>query len=159
MLADRARELLETLEYINIATVGANGTPWNTPVFARHDKQMNFYWSSWKDANHSENIRANSKVFFTLYDSTRKRGDNNKRCLYFSGLAIELSDTSEIQSACDLLYQDEKKALPTDYQADGLKRIYKATPQNCWLNAVSERELTSETVKMRVEVSLNDLRF
>jgi len=69
-LKHRATELLRSLEYLNIATVSANAHPWNTPVYARHDDRLNFYWCSWKDAEHSRNIRANPRIFVTLYDST-----------------------------------------------------------------------------------------
>ena len=84
-LEQRAQELISSMEYINLATASSAGEPWNTPVYAVSDSELKFYWSSWKEAEHSKNIRANSRIFFTLYDSTRKRGDNNRRCLYLRG--------------------------------------------------------------------------
>lgn len=160
-LTARAKELLESLEYINIATVSADGQPWNTPVYARYDSELNFYWSSWMEAEHSKNIRTSPTVFITLYDSTRKRGDNHQRCLYLQATAIELaeSDTEVVDMACNLLYgNDDTVPTAADYSGEQVKRIYKATPEQAWLNDKSERQVTKETIKMRVEVPLEELK-
>jgi general stress protein 26 len=54
---DSAKVILEKIHYINIATVNEDGSPWNTPVSASHDEQLNFYWGSSPDSVHSQNIR------------------------------------------------------------------------------------------------------
>lgn len=158
-LATRARELLAAIAYINLATVSPDGRPWNTPVYAVHDEQLRFYWSSWKEAEHSKNLRTNPAVFFTLYDSTRQRGDNNRRCLYFAGEAVELADAAEIQRGLALLYAEDASEMDAaEFLDEGLRRIYRAMPHAAWLNDKSERQVTRETVKMRVDVALEDLR-
>ncbi len=157
-LVDRARELLQSLEYINIATVSPEGLPWNTPLYARHDPNLVFYWSSWSEAEHSKNIRANENCFITLYDSTRKRGDNNRRCLFAQARAYELESEEEIEQILLLLYGTEAAQYQTkEFLGEGLKRLYRAHPEKLWLNDVSERELTPHTIKMRVEVPLDAL--
>ncbi len=155
----RAQELISSMEYINLATASSAGEPWNTPVSAVSDSELKFYWSSWKEAEHSKNIRANSRIFFTLYDSTRKRGDNNRRCLYLRGEGVELEDEGEIKKALDLLYGDEDdENVAADFLGEGLRRIYRAVPTEAWLNDKSERQVTRETIKMRIEVSLEKLK-
>ncbi|MCB0323583.1 MAG: pyridoxamine 5'-phosphate oxidase family protein [Bdellovibrionales bacterium] len=157
-LVDRAKELLSKLEYINVATVSPAGLPWNTPVYARHDALLNFYWSSWKNAQHSLNLKTNENVFFTLYDSTRMRGDNNRRCLYFQGHAAEVEATSEIELVLPLLYPEEPAEQDAGkFVGDSLRRLYKARPIAVWLNDKSERQVTRETLKMRIEVPLDAL--
>lgn len=154
-----AAELLTASEYINIATVSLDGQPWNTPVTGVHDSQLNFYWSSWKHAQHSKNVRANARVFFTLYDSTRKRGDNHRKCLYVQAKAVEVEEPHDIAIATKLLYElSGAENSPEAFLKDAQRRIYKATPDNVWLNDVSESQVTSETIKMRIEVSLDGLR-
>ncbi len=157
-LESRAKELLGVSEYINIATASLDGEPWNTPVTGVHDPLLNFYWSSWKAAHHSKNIQENPRVFLTLYDSTRKRGDNHRRCLYIQAEAMELDNSDEILLAMSLLYGASGDRKPTDFLGEAQRRMYKAVPKSLWLNDVSERELTRETVKMRVEVSINTLK-
>jgi nitroimidazol reductase NimA-like FMN-containing flavoprotein (pyridoxamine 5'-phosphate oxidase superfamily) len=150
----RAKELIQKIEYLNIATTSKAGSPWNTPVYAVADSELNFYWSSWKEAQHSLNINENPKVFCTLYDSARKRGDNNRRCLYFDGQANEILDKEEVTKAIGLIYPtelDQHKA--EDYLGEGLRRFYKVKLMHAWLNDISERQVTKETIKMRVNVN------
>lgn len=157
-LIDRAKTLLASLEYINLATASLDGQPWNTPVYARYDERLHFYWCSWKDAEHSINLRENSQVFFTLYDSTRKRGDNNMRCLYVQGHAYEIEEATEITNGLRLLYpHDESEQDVAKVQDDSVRRLYKTIPEVFWLNDKSERQVTRETVQMRVEVPFDQL--
>lgn len=158
-LAERACTLLASNDYINIATTSEDGDPWNTPVYAVYDQNLSFYWSSWKSAEHSINIRTNGKVFMTIYDSTRKRGDNNRRCLYIQGTAVELDDVAEIESALERLYGDEGSVDPaSSFLNDGQRRVYRAIPDHAWLNDKSERQVTAETIKMRIDVPLEEIQ-
>jgi Pyridoxamine 5'-phosphate oxidase len=156
-LVARANELLNGPPYFNVATASNDGQPWNTPVWAARGKGLSLYWSSWVKATHSKNIEENPRAFLTLFDSTRKRGTNNLRCLYLQCTVTVVVDSSEAQEAALLLYPGEVVEL-TDFLGNGLKRFYKATPKRAWLNCLSERELTPSTVKMRVEVPLELLR-
>jgi hypothetical protein len=151
-LATRALELLGGPPYFNVATEGG-GQPWNSPVWAARDGDLNLYWSSWVKAVHSENIARNPRVFLTLFDSTRKRGTNNMRCLYLRCTAAVVEDIAEVEKAFALLYPGEPVALE-DFMGSGQKRFYRATPLQAWLNCLSERELSPSTVKMREEVPL-----
>ncbi|WP_407353276.1 pyridoxamine 5'-phosphate oxidase family protein [Luteimonas sp. R10] len=156
-LGSRCAEILRTCLYANIATCNGN-EPWNTPVTAVPDSELDFYWSSWTEAVHSQNIRANPNVFFTFYDSTRARGTNNMRCLYLRCEAATVSDRAEAHRAHELVYPDEAVSLG-DFFAPGPKRFYRARPLQAWLNVLSERELQPSTVKMRVEVPLESIRL
>jgi hypothetical protein len=151
----RAVELIKTLPYLNLAT-SAEGRPWSSPVYAVPDGNLCFYWSSWKDAVHSVNLASNPTAAFTIYDSTRARGTNNYRCLYVECLVTTVTDAREADKAFKMLYPGQAVEL-ADFLAPGLKRFYKATPAKAWLNCLSERELTPQTLKMRVEVDLQEL--
>jgi hypothetical protein len=152
----RALELLNGLPYFNVATEGS-GQPWNSPVWAARDRDLNLYWSSWIKAVHSENIVNNPRTFLTLYDSTRKRGTNNLRCLYLQCLAAVVEEQDEARKAFALVYPGDVVDLQ-DFLGSGQKRFYRATPVKAWLNCLSERELTPETIKMRTEVPLEALK-
>ncbi|MES1938220.1 pyridoxamine 5'-phosphate oxidase family protein [Salinisphaera hydrothermalis] len=71
-LGARGAELSSTILYANVAT-SHDDRPWNTPVTAIADTNLDLYWSSWTEAIHSRNIRANPTVFVTYYDSMRER--------------------------------------------------------------------------------------
>jgi len=151
-LANRALELLSGTPYFNVATT-SGGEPWNSPVWVARDDDLNLYWSSWTRAVHSCNIEMNPRVFLTVYDSTRKRGTNNMRCLYLRCTANSVQDPAEARKAFALLYPDEVINLE-DFLGAGQKRFYRARPLQAWLNCLSERDLTPATIKMRVEIPL-----
>ena len=156
-LAVRALEVLNGAPYFNVATEG-DGQPWNCPVWAARDNELNLYWSSWIKAVHSENIARNPRTFLTIFDSTRKRGTNNMRCLYLQCLTVAVEDPFEAGKAFPLVYPGEAVDL-NDFLGAGQKRFYRATPTRAWLNSLSERELTPSTVKMRSEVPVALLRM
>ena len=155
-LAASALEVLNGVPYFNVATE-SEGQPWNSPVWAARDNELNLYWSSWIKAVHSENIARNPRTFLTLFDSTRKRGTNNMRCLYLQCTTVAVEDPDEANKAFALVYPEEAVDLK-DFLGSGQKRFYRATPLHAWLNCLSERELTPSTVKMRIEVPLPLLR-
>lgn len=155
-LANRAAGILNNSLYSNIAT-SKNDVPWNTPVTALPDMDLNFYWSSWTQAEHSKNILFNSSVFMTFYDSTRARGTNNLMCLYLKCTAREVSDASEAKKSFKLLYPDDQIDLE-NFLGDGIKRFFCAEPQQAWLNCLSEKELEPTTLKMRTEVSIESIK-
>ena len=73
-LVHRAREIIEKIIYITIATVCEDGSPWNTPVYSAYDEQYTFYWISSLDAVHSKNVNRTGKVFLVIYDSIVSEG-------------------------------------------------------------------------------------
>jgi hypothetical protein len=125
-LAQRALEVLSGPPYFNVATE-SNGQPWNSPVWAARDDELKLYWSSWIKAVHSVNLAVNPRAFLTIFDSTRKRGTNNRRCVYLQCTVAEVVDRAEASKAFALLYPDEPIDL-VDFLAPGQKRFYRATP-------------------------------
>lgn len=155
-IVTRALELLNATPYFNVASE-SDGQPWNTPVWAASDRNLNLYWSSWVKAVHSQNIAKNPRTFLTIFDSTRARGTNNMRCLYLQCTTVAVEEDVEAHKAFSLIYPGEAVDLK-DFLGFGQKRFYRATPIKAWLNCLSERELTPSTVKMRVEVPLEVLK-
>lgn len=157
-LFQRAKEIIQSNEYITVATASRDSQPWNTPVYAVHDEQYNFFWSSWTQAQHSKNIRENDRIFIVIFDSTRKRGDNNRRGLYIQARAEELELKEGIEHALKYFTSVNGQPLtPNDFQEPSVKRTYRATPEKMWLNDLSESQVTKETIKMRIEVPLDQL--
>ena len=156
-LAQRAKEIIEKVQYITLATAAKDGQPWNTPVYAVCDEQHNFLWISWREATHSKNVRENNKVFMVIYDSTRRRGDNHQQGVYILAKAYELRDKANVDHALKYLKgADGNKLDPSEFLDDSVKRIYRAVPKRVWLNDVSENQVSKETIKMRIEVPLSE---
>jgi hypothetical protein len=127
------KKILEKIHYINLATVNQDGSPWNTPVSASHDDQLNFFWGSSQNNIHSKNIQRDGRVFVTIYDSTVPEGTGEG--LYLTGKAEELGP--ETSTA---VYR------------------YKFTPDRAWINDEAKNEDGSYKHDIRIELELDIIR-
>lgn len=158
----RAAEIINQILYITIATVSEDEQPWNSPVYSGFDKDLNFYWSSDRDGQHSKNIRANGKAFLVIYDSTVAEGQGEG--VYLLCDAVELGEHDEIMAArrvtqsrkgqLDEMTSDE----PAKFTGDKIRRVYKATPKHIWMNDVELDENGKYIRDIRIEVPINELK-
>ncbi|HVS79286.1 MAG TPA: pyridoxamine 5'-phosphate oxidase family protein [Candidatus Saccharimonadales bacterium] len=130
----RAKEILDKVIYITIATSDNNGQPWNTPVFAAYDKELNFYWGSSKSSQHSKNIEHNPNVFLVIYDSSVPAGTGEG--VYVLGQARQVTDKKEIKAAHKLLQNRRPEPyweLEHFHETSPIA-LYKAVPEKVWMN-------------------------
>lgn len=73
-LIEKAKKVIKEVLYATVATVTAEGQPWNSPVYTSYDEHYNFYWVSWKENDHSQNVRANGRAYLVIFDSTVPAG-------------------------------------------------------------------------------------
>ena len=129
---ETAIKILKEMKYMTIATVCADGSPWNSPVAHSSLKELVFYWGSTEDSIHSQNIKRDKRVFVVIYDSTAPEGTGVG--VYMKGIAEEL---------------DEK---------EGLIRMYRFIPQQIWIND-DEKNADGKYLKdFRIELNLEDLK-
>jgi hypothetical protein len=151
----RAAEILRTICYATIATADSQAHPWNSPVYSVRDDDLNIYWVSDKQNQHSQNVRQNPHVFIVYYDSTVPPGQGEG--VYFSATAVELSDPQDIRAASQII--DGSDSCRTDeYSGDSAGRIYRATPTHSWINTFEERDGIFIR-DYRIEMPLNELRL
>ena len=152
----RARELLAEIHHVSIATVNADGSPHNSPVFMAFDKQLNGYWSSHPDSLHSRNITRTGQAFLAIFDGREGHG----------GLFIEAdaSVLEDVRHGLEVL-RPIKEAIygtiggPETYLSPGPQRIYQAKPRRFWVN-VSNRDQQGVIIRdERYEISLKDLHI
>jgi len=149
----RAKEILQTIKYATIATTSADGTPWNSPVRHVYDEDLSIYWFSDKEGQHSRNIRENENVFIVIYDSTVPEGDGEG--VYIQAKAYEINDPEEVRFARRIKKGPTMDA-PDDFIGDAVRRVYKAIPQQVWMN---DAEINNNVFvrDYRVAVSLDSL--
>jgi nitroimidazol reductase NimA-like FMN-containing flavoprotein (pyridoxamine 5'-phosphate oxidase superfamily) len=150
----RAKEILQKIIYATLATVTKDGAPWNSPVRHCFDKEMNIYWFSDKEGQHSRNVRENGKVFIVIYDSTVPEGKGEG--VFFEATAEEVNNPEEIRHA-RRIKKGEGKDAPNDFMGSAIRRVYKATPTRVWMND-AQIENGVFIKDYRVEVSLNILK-
>ena len=146
-LSKRAREIIEKIRYITVSTVSENGQPWNSPLSSFYDKDFNFYSASWKENQHSKNIKNNPNVFVVIFDSTVPEGTGEG--VYFTAKAYELNSKKDIDEALSL--RREKHSHPAeDFMGDKPRRIYKFVPEKFWMN--EEGNIDGNYIDVRIEV-------
>lgn len=132
-----ANRILSNVKYVAIATVSSSGEPWCTPVHATCDDEFNIYWSSTHDAIHSQNIRANSRAFLTIFDSTQPENEN-PRGFYLRCTAKELNDPVRVDAARKVTCAKAGGKPNVDlYLGESPRRVYVATPEELWVNNLS----------------------
>ncbi len=149
---EKAKEIIERIRYITIATASKECEPWNTPVYAIHDEKYNFYWVSWSGTQHSKNIVENPSIFIVIYDSTVPEGAGEG--VYIKAKAYELIDRTEIEQAAVRLYAGKNKTpRPVEeFLGEHPRRIYKAVPEKIWRNLDVDKK--GKIVDTRQEVAL-----
>lgn len=150
---NRAREIVQRILYLTIATASAEGQPSNSPVYSAYDNHANFYWASSPKAQHSRNIDNNGKAFLVIYDSTVPEGTGEG--VYVEATAAALSDPAEIAEAMrNLALRVGKQFGPeTDrLLAARMQCVYRAAPQRVWVNGFETDEQGSYVRDIRVEL-------
>ncbi|MFZ2763749.1 MAG: pyridoxamine 5'-phosphate oxidase family protein [Minisyncoccia bacterium] len=127
-----AVQILREIKYMTIATVCADGSPWNSPVAHSPLKDLIFCWGSTEDSIHSQNIRREKRVFVVIYDSTAPEGAGEG--VYMKGEAEELDEV------------------------EGLIRMYRFIPQQIWINDAEKDDNGNYLKDFRVELNIEDLR-
>src|SRR3972149_11197691 len=101
-LTKQAKQVIDTIEYIDLATVTRDGKPWSSPLWFVRDTDYNLYFYSPKYTQHAKNIRANGKGFVVIYDSTAPEGTGLGG--YMTAKVKELNTVSEVEEALKWMF-------------------------------------------------------
>jgi nitroimidazol reductase NimA-like FMN-containing flavoprotein (pyridoxamine 5'-phosphate oxidase superfamily) len=153
--AETFKKIISEIKYATIATATKDGKPWNSPVFCAVDDACNIYWSSHLESEHSKNIVANPQAFIVIYNSQAKAGEGQGA--YIEATVNVLTSDKEIRAALNLLSERQGKRFSTleKCSGNGPQRIYKAVPQNLWLNDAEQDEDGDFIKDFRIPVSLD----
>ena len=127
------QSLLNTSKYLTLSTRDKAGMPWAAPLWFVHDSDLNLYWWSPKDAQHSQNIAQSNDVYITIFNSNAAEGEGSG--LYIRARAQQL-ENADVDKICQL-YNDSTvhyKLNPRNCTGDAPTRLYKATPLTMWVN-------------------------
>jgi len=146
---DKAKAITDKIVYATLATVNDAGQPWNSPVWSFHDEDYTYYWCSWKESQHSRNIRANGKVFIVIYDSTAPEGTGEG--VYIQAQAEEVNDLVQIETilAKRSEFKDGKRNA-VEFKGEYPRRWYVAKAEQIWLN--DEGEMNGHYIDVRRQV-------
>jgi uncharacterized protein YhbP (UPF0306 family) len=148
----RAKEIIEEILYITIATASKDGKPWNSPVYSAYDKNYNFFWASAIDAKHSQNIHENSQVALVIYNSKAPAGTGEG--VYIQAKAYQLTNEKEIDHALKHLEEriNHNPPPPSNFLGKMPRRVYKAVLEKAWMN--TDATVNGQFVDKRIEIDL-----
>ncbi len=151
----RASEMIKQIRYATLATVTPEGLPWNSPVAHEYDNDLNIYWVSDKEGQHSKNVTAKKRVFIVIYDSTVPEGDGEG--VYIQANVEQVSDPEEILKVRRIKKGSHFEQSPDTFLGESIRYMYKAVPEKVWMN---DAEVTDGVFikDFRVEISLDTIR-
>ena len=128
-------DVLDRIEHATVATVSADGRPWNTPVYFARQRDS-FYWISRRDAQHSSNIRHNGRAFIVVFDSSRD--DVSGAGVYIEAAVTELADEDDVGGALALIYRRRNKPPPSasHFTSASVHAVYHARAIRAWSNVL-----------------------
>ena len=88
-----ARRLVDTNQYMTVATADADGRPWISPVWFASASATDFLWVSSPDARHSRNIAVRPEIAIVVFDSTVPVG--GAEALYVEARAEQVEDVDD----------------------------------------------------------------
>jgi nitroimidazol reductase NimA-like FMN-containing flavoprotein (pyridoxamine 5'-phosphate oxidase superfamily) len=137
-----AREIVDDVTYMTIATADADGRPWASPVWFAQDGYREFIWISRPDARHSENIAARPEVSIVIFDS-RVPIDTGQG-VYIEATAEQLTADAEIERAMATFSERSVAQGGGEYGAADVGsaapfRVYRATVERAYLGINDRR--------------------
>lgn len=150
-----ASSLITEQLYCTLATTSPDKNPWSTPLFYVFDQHLNLYWSSAIAAQHSQNLAQNQgRSMITLFDA------NKVKAVYFSGVATELTEKSQLETVLKLFDQRAKRPNPRlakNYLGESCRRMYKFVPEKVWVTG-DRLTVNEQLVDTKIELDLNSLQ-
>jgi nitroimidazol reductase NimA-like FMN-containing flavoprotein (pyridoxamine 5'-phosphate oxidase superfamily) len=92
-----ARAIIDRNLYMVLATVGADGAPWASPVFYSTEDGRDLYWISSPEVTHSRNIAHEPRIGIVLHDSRAPVGTASPFALYLKATAEELQGEEALE--------------------------------------------------------------
>ena len=128
--------IINSIPYAVIATTGADGAPWNTPIHVALDDSINLYWASTMESVHSINIKSNGQVFIVIFDSSDALYKG--KGLYIRASAREITDKLELATSKECmrktLTSDKLKLINNSKTFKTTRKMYIARPEQLWIN-------------------------
>ena len=121
-----ARTIIDAGRYMTLATAGADGVPWASPVWYAPEGYSELIWVSNPEARHSRNLAARPELSIVIFDSTVTPGHG--QAVYMAASAAESAEGLDVFSA-----RSVAQGMPAwDALPDHL-RLYRAVVSQHWM--------------------------
>jgi nitroimidazol reductase NimA-like FMN-containing flavoprotein (pyridoxamine 5'-phosphate oxidase superfamily) len=144
--ADRAREIIDANVYMTLATAGADGRPWPSPVWFAHEGYAEFVWVSKPEARHSRNLAARPQVGIVIFDSTV--GQGAAEAVYIEAEAEQLGGAEEERGIDSFNRRSESLGWPSwsvaDVREPARLRLYGARASSLFVLGPGDERIAVE---------------
>jgi pyridoxine/pyridoxamine 5'-phosphate oxidase len=127
--AAEARALIDSVQYMTVATADEAGLPWASPVWFAHEDYQRFLWVSKPDARHSRNLAARLEAGIVIFDSTVAVGTG--QAVYVEATVEQLEGDAEEHGIALFSARSQDKGgpawTPDDIRPPAPLRLYRAT--------------------------------
>jgi len=124
-----ARAIVDANSYMTLATAGADGAPWASPVWFAHEQYATFLWMSRPGARHSRNIAARREIAIVIFDSTVSPDQRN--AVYVEATASIVPDAELADAVAVYAARSVARGLETlaraEVSGDAPFRLYRAS--------------------------------
>lgn len=140
---DMARRIVAAASTLTLATAGADGRPWATPVWYASRGWEEFVWASRPEARHSRNIGLSAMVAGVVIDPAAAPGE--PAAVYVEALAHEVADGDRPTALA--LYSERSQAAgfgpwdETRVTAPAPHRLYRATVERVYVLGEGDRRI------------------
>lgn len=138
-----ARQVIDSSQYLTLATADSAGRPWACPVWFAHERYTRFFWVSRPDARHSRNIAARPAIGIVIFNSTVPPAQ--AQAVYLDALGEELSGTERDQAIAVFSRRSRDLGLSdwpaADVTAPAPHCLYRASASAAFILAAGDQRL------------------
>jgi nitroimidazol reductase NimA-like FMN-containing flavoprotein (pyridoxamine 5'-phosphate oxidase superfamily) len=139
----QAREIVAANRYMVLATAGADGVPWVSPVWFASEDASTFLWISKPEARHSRNVAARPEIALVVFDSSAD--PDAAAALYVSAVAAELDGAERNAAVAAYSRASQAQGLRAftseEVGPGGRWRVYRATVTERWVLGPGDERL------------------
>jgi hypothetical protein len=130
-----AVDVLRNNTYCVLSTVTTSAEPWTTPVRYQCDEQGNLYWTSARNARHSQLISENQAVSAVVIDL--RFISSVSSAVYFSGTAREIP-YAELPQLIRWRYPEGKRTIQDFDPQEQHRSVYRLQTKSIWCLAAPD---------------------
>jgi hypothetical protein len=138
-----AKQVIDSSQYLTLATADGAGQPWACPVWYAHEGYTSFLWISRPSARHSLNLGLRPAVSAVIFDSAARPGQ--AQAVYLEAMGEELSGAERDRSVAVFSRRSLEFGLsewrPADMAQPAPHRLYRASASAVFIYAPGDRRL------------------
>ncbi len=137
---EQAKNTLQKITYICMATVNKDGSPHNSPLVFLYDEHLKYiYWGSHPESQHSQNVLRTGQAFFVAFDSV-----NRDVGVYIRATEGHIVEGEDLMIALRV-HNHFREKMGKDqlsvayYSGNNPQRMWRAKVDQVWINAYQRR--------------------